>query len=923
MADTEAEPTVAERLGRLLDRGLLPAGGPAEAAERLIERLQRPARVALLGLPGSGKSAILNLLAGTVVVPETLRLPTMIVQHGDVPRMLCTLSDGRTEIVQGTNLEKSLTLSPALITLELDLPALRVISLLEVAAGSMEADQRRAALWAGKRADILIWCTTAYLPKEQLVWEGMPDAFKDNGFLLLTKVDLLGGREAASGMHHRVEQRASGEFRQVLSISAKEARAAHLDDGSVDRERFRESGAAAVISTIKSRVQMARRADEDTAELILARHGEALETPMRPSGEAALAALVPEERPSAENLAAEAAALERVAAAAAAAKVAATPPVEPAQVPKPVVAPVPTPVLAAEPTPAARVNLPDPEPEAIRPEPAVARDPGPETVFAAMRLTAETPVPDPEPPADLEPADEEPVVQPTPIALESSAPEDIVVEDPALPAEEVAVVLSAEAPITEVSETRAPEIALAAKKDTAPVPPIEAEAEVAERESPETSARFTARLKQIPLPGDASSGLVPLRATWKSRTDASDLMPIEPKPTPNKNLTPRQRPADPNSEARLVGKISRPGDSVGQAGTRASSGENGSEQPKDAGAVAPPSESAAAPSGSMAGAERRATKPTSVFGSRPRPEPPKPAVEVPVADDLFPPLPEPEVAPAPGVENETAFTATSEETALTASVEEAPPAIEPEPVVDVIEPAVEPDPVEVLAPEPEPEPDVQQPAPESPRQSLADRLGVPGAGSIRRDIPNAVRVSRIPGAAQPDRFTARPATLRPADTSPMPSPQDIVAPRVTISRVAREEGASTERRERPRIAPRVQPAEPAAPTALQELPAAEKLLLDQAVTLIVARSTELADQIDPDERLPVDLILENCRETAEQVQTLLNRGGTTHMRRISTSLGEVQDLIMLMQLEKGHAPADDALTLLLQLRREMETLRTV
>jgi hypothetical protein len=921
MADTEAEPTVAERLGRLLDRGLLPAGGPAEAAERLIERLQRPARVALLGLPGSGKSAILNLLAGTVVVPETLRLPTMIVQHGDVPRMLCTLSDGRTEIVQGTNLEKSLTLSPALITLELDLPALRVISLLEVAAGSMEADQRRAALWAGKRADILIWCTTAYLPKEQLVWEGMPDAFKDNGFLLLTKVDLLGGREAASGMHHRVEQRASGEFRQVLSISAKEARAAHLDDGSVDRERFRESGAAAVISTIKSRVQMARRADEDTAELILARHGEALETPIRPSAETAPAAPVPEERPSAEYLAAEAAALERVAAAAA--KVAATPPVEPVPAPKPVVAPVPTPIRAAEPTPAAPAPMPEPEPEAIQPESAIAKDPSPESVFAAMRLTAETPVPDPEPPADLEPDDEEPVVQPTPIALESSAPEDIVVDDPPPPAEEVAVVLPAEAPIIEVPETLAPEVAHVAKKDTAPVPPVEVEAEVAERESPETSARFTARLKQIPLPGDASSGLVPLRATWKSRTDASDLMPIEPKPTPNKNLTPRQRPADPNSEARLVGKISRPGDSVGQAGTRASSGENGSEQPKDAGAVASPSESPATPSGSMAEAERRATKPTSVFGSRPRPEPPKPAVEAPVADDLFPPLPEPEAAPPLGVEKETAFTATSEETALTAPVEEAPPAIEPEPVVDVIELAVVSVPVEVLAPEPEPEPDVQPLAPEPPKQSLADRLGVPGAGSIRRDIPNAVRVSRIPGAAQPDRFTARPATLRPADTSPMPSPQDIVAPRVTISRVAREEGASTERRERPRIAPRVQPAEPAAPTALQELPAAEKLLLDQAVTLIVARSTELADQIDPDERLPVDLILENCRETAEQVQTLLNRGGTTHMRRISTSLGEVQDLIMLMQLERGHAPADDALTLILQLRRELETLRAV
>ena len=148
MAEADAELTVAQRLGRLLDRGLLPAGGPAEAAERLIERLDRQARVALLGLPGSGKSAILNLLAGMIVVPETLRLPTITVQHGSVPRMLCTLADGRVETVPGSDLSQILKLAPAMVTLEMDIPALKVITLLEVSAGPMEAEQRRAQLAA-------------------------------------------------------------------------------------------------------------------------------------------------------------------------------------------------------------------------------------------------------------------------------------------------------------------------------------------------------------------------------------------------------------------------------------------------------------------------------------------------------------------------------------------------------------------------------------------------------------------------------------------------------------------------------------------------------------------------------------------------------------------------------------------------------
>jgi hypothetical protein len=93
------------------------------------------------------------------------------------------------------------------------------------------------------------------------------------------------------------------------------------------------------------------------------------------------------------------------------------------------------------------------------------------------------------------------------------------------------------------------------------------------------------------------------------------------------------------------------------------------------------------------------------------------------------------------------------------------------------------------------------------------------------------------------------------------------------------------------------------------------------VTLIVARAADLAGQVNPDEKVPVDLVLEHCRETTERVIAILARSTSAEVQRITGDLGEVQDLIMLMQLEKGHAPADDAITLLLQIRRDLETLR--
>jgi hypothetical protein len=103
----------------------------------------------------------------------------------------------------------------------------------------------------------------------------------------------------------------------------------------------------------------------------------------------------------------------------------------------------------------------------------------------------------------------------------------------------------------------------------------------------------------------------------------------------------------------------------------------------------------------------------------------------------------------------------------------------------------------------------------------------------------------------------------------------------------------------------------------------EQALVEEALGLILSRSAELEREIDPDSKVPVDLILDHTRETGELIQSVVALGQSEPLRRINSDLGEVMDLILLMQLERGHAPADDALTLILQLRRELETLRAV
>jgi hypothetical protein len=728
MEHPDAELTVARRLGQLLDRGLLPAGGPAEAAERLIERLERPARIALLGLPGAGKSAILNLLTGTTVIPETLRLPTIIVQHGAVPRMVCTLTDGRTEVVPGSDLNDVLALTPALVTLEMDLPALKVISLLEVSAGPMEAEQRRAAIWASKRADILIWCTTSYLPKEQQVWEGMPDVVKDNGFLFLTKVDLLGSREAAAGMLDRVEMRAGEEFRQILSISVKQAREAMPPGGPLDRDMFRDSGATALITTIKSRVQAARRADTDMAELLLARHVEA-------GGIVAKRFAGPGE---------------------------VEPPAEQGWAPPPE-APEP-PATAAESLPAAAKPVPE-----VIPEPAP--DPEPEAVPVA-----------PEPEASPEPA---------------------------------------------------PRVGFSPPPAARPDSPAS-----------EGRKRFSDRIRQMPAPEDAPA--VPLRTTWKSKAETSAA------------------------------------------------------RAPDAGPDTPPG----------AGAE-------DVRVPRPEPRARPPAVKE----------PDPQ-------EDEATLAR------MLASV--APPAAE------AGEDEAEDAPAEDAVPEDVPPEDLAAIEDDSPR--WAERLKpADAAAPMGRTPRTSLFGARKPAAAapspaagaRPEARAARPVepvarvrapAPRPADP-PRPAaltPGDLATPRIVpvreLPQAAPAAGAAprAERRERPRIA-RVLPATPAEPVAAATtaIPSSERSLLDDAIGKITLRSAELSAIVDPDAKIPVDEILDHSRETVEQVLALVGAARSPEMRRIAGDLGEIQDIIMLMQLEKGHAPADDALTLLLQIRRDLETLRSV
>ncbi|SEW42217.1 hypothetical protein SAMN04488515_2938 [Cognatiyoonia koreensis] len=255
-------------LADALASGNLP-GNLLPKAEALLAALDKPVRLTLMGLPGTGKSQLMNLLAGADVVPNGMHLPTTQLVYGEVAKSKCTMPDGSVEVLDHCDVAEIAALHPVFVQLALPLPALRRISVLEVVARDDNIDQQRAMFWAAKRTDVALWCTQSFNIPEQTLWGAMPDIIKDHGFMVVTKADVLSRNELLQATLSNVRTVGEHEFNQILPVATLSAIDARLSDGSVDKEAMRRSGGLALISAILRQVDLGQQATIDQAAMIL------------------------------------------------------------------------------------------------------------------------------------------------------------------------------------------------------------------------------------------------------------------------------------------------------------------------------------------------------------------------------------------------------------------------------------------------------------------------------------------------------------------------------------------------------------------------------------------------------------------------------------------------------------------------------
>jgi len=104
-----------EQLDKLLSAGQLPKDA-AQMGARLLQRINSPVRVAIFGLPQSGKSSLLNFLAAEQLVPENVSIPTLELLWGENESMALTLQDGTTQNSNTIALAKAAEQNPAFVT---------------------------------------------------------------------------------------------------------------------------------------------------------------------------------------------------------------------------------------------------------------------------------------------------------------------------------------------------------------------------------------------------------------------------------------------------------------------------------------------------------------------------------------------------------------------------------------------------------------------------------------------------------------------------------------------------------------------------------------------------------------------------------------------------------------------------------------
>ena len=270
----EARPAgdILQMLRAAVESDAIPDQSRTKGAQ-ILDRLTSPIRLSILGHPKSGKSQILNLIAGEVLIPNGVRLPTLELVWGEERTMTLHLLGGIQDKRDEITLDKLRRTDIEMIRITAPLQVLKKVSILEVVTRGTAEDEREGVSWAVDRSDMVLWCSQEFTPAEQWLWSAVPDRLKDHGFLVLTKADELIRAKTLANRMGELQDIVNEEFHSLIPVATLQGIDAVTDPAGLDQEAFLASGGRALTTAVMRHIEHGRRADLDNALLFLNRFG--------------------------------------------------------------------------------------------------------------------------------------------------------------------------------------------------------------------------------------------------------------------------------------------------------------------------------------------------------------------------------------------------------------------------------------------------------------------------------------------------------------------------------------------------------------------------------------------------------------------------------------------------------------------------
>ena len=267
--------TAADRIAHLratLAHGKLPES-QKKRGTALLERLMSPVRLTVMGLPGSGKSELVNLLLGRRVLPAGQGMPTCRLAWGSEWTCTATAADGSISDVPWPVPAGRDWKNIVFVQVSAPLDLLKSAAILKVSSDGTPDGLKTAVDFAVANSDMAIWCTQAMTAQELALWRPVPETLKDHSFMALTKADELAVAGQLPQAIAALSVIAEEEFYGLYPVATLQYLAAVTPDVPVTAQVRAASGAGPLIDAVIGDLRNGRQADLDGAEIFLSRYG--------------------------------------------------------------------------------------------------------------------------------------------------------------------------------------------------------------------------------------------------------------------------------------------------------------------------------------------------------------------------------------------------------------------------------------------------------------------------------------------------------------------------------------------------------------------------------------------------------------------------------------------------------------------------